>query len=100
MDKAKKSWPAPAGHGSSHDAFLRGQIGAWSPISMNMRKSKLYTKKLKEQEAAVNAGTDIAWGNPIRSYVLQPYQMVINTRLRFWVFVRGFSDDSRDGSRS
>lgn len=52
-------------------------------IAMNMLKSKLYAKKLKEQEESVNASqnkTDIAWGNQIRSYVLQPYQMVKDTR--------------------
>ncbi len=52
-------------------------------IAMNMLKSKLYAMKLKEQEEAANASqnkTDIAWGNQIRSYVLQPYQMVKDTR--------------------
>ena len=52
-------------------------------IAMNMLKSKLYAMKLKEQEDAANANTnktDIAWGNQIRSYVLQPYQMVKDTR--------------------
>lgn len=52
-------------------------------IAMNMLKSKLYAKKLKEQEESVNANqnkTDIAWGNQIRSYVLQPYQMVKDMR--------------------
>ncbi len=52
-------------------------------IAMNMLKSKLYALKLKEQEEAVSAGqnkTDIAWGNQIRSYVLQPYQLVKDTR--------------------
>jgi len=52
-------------------------------IAMNMLKSKLYAKKLKEQEESINANqnkTDIAWGNQIRSYVLQPYQMVKDMR--------------------
>lgn len=52
-------------------------------IAMNMLKSKLYALKLKEQEEATNAGNnkaDIAWGNQIRSYVLQPYQLVKDTR--------------------
>ena len=50
---------------------------------MNMLKSKLYAKKLKEQEEQINSShtkTDIAWGNQIRSYVLQPYQMVKDSR--------------------
>ncbi|MDR0942073.1 MAG: peptide chain release factor 2 [Holosporales bacterium] len=52
-------------------------------IAMSMLKSKLYAKKLKEQEELANASqtkTDIAWGNQIRSYVLQPYQMVKDAR--------------------
>lgn len=52
-------------------------------IAMNMLKSKLYAIKLKEQEEAVSAWqnkTDIAWGNQIRSYVLQPYQLIKDTR--------------------
>jgi peptide chain release factor 2 len=52
-------------------------------IAMNMLKAKIYAKKLKEQEEAANASqnkTDIAWGNQIRSYVLQPYQMVKDNR--------------------
>ncbi|MDR1391329.1 MAG: peptide chain release factor 2, partial [Holosporales bacterium] len=52
-------------------------------IAMNMLKSKLYAKKLKEQEEALSASqnkADISWGNQIRSYVLQPYQMVKDTR--------------------
>ncbi len=52
-------------------------------IAMNMLKSKLYALKLKEQEEAMNAGQDkpdIAWGNQIRSYVLQPYQLVKDNR--------------------
>jgi peptide chain release factor 2 len=52
-------------------------------IAMNMLKSKLYALKLKEQEDEIKASqnkTDIAWGNQIRSYVLQPYQMVKDTR--------------------
>ena len=52
-------------------------------IALNMLKSKLYALKLKEQEDAINANQvklDIAWGNQIRSYVLQPYQLVKDTR--------------------
>ncbi|GHT89384.1 peptide chain release factor 2 [Alphaproteobacteria bacterium] len=52
-------------------------------IAMNMLKAKLYAMKLKEQEAEANSAqqkTDIAWGNQIRSYVLQPYQLVKDTR--------------------
>ncbi len=52
--------------------------------AMNMLKSKLYALKLqeKEQNALDNSPgkTDIAWGHQIRSYVLQPYQMVKDAR--------------------
>ncbi|MDR1476164.1 MAG: peptide chain release factor 2 [Holosporales bacterium] len=52
-------------------------------IAMNMLRSKLYALKLKEQEEAYKSSqnkSDIAWGNQIRSYILQPYQMVKDTR--------------------
>ncbi|MDR0744713.1 MAG: peptide chain release factor 2 [Holosporales bacterium] len=52
-------------------------------IAMTMLRAKLYAKKLREQEAETKASqekTDISWGNQIRSYVLQPYQMVKDTR--------------------
>lgn len=52
--------------------------------AMNMLKAKLYALKLQEQRAEINKKqgekTDIGWGNQIRSYVLQPYQMVKDTR--------------------
>ncbi|MBQ9440962.1 MAG: peptide chain release factor 2 [Alphaproteobacteria bacterium] len=52
-------------------------------IAMQMLRAKLYAKKLQEQQAEANASinkTDISWGNQIRSYVLQPYQMVKDLR--------------------
>ena len=52
--------------------------------ALNMLKSKLYALKLREKEdqAMKNSAekTDIAWGHQIRSYVLQPYQMVKDSR--------------------
>lgn len=52
--------------------------------AMEMLKSKLYELELKKREdaaAAVEAEkSDIAWGHQIRSYVLQPYQMVKDAR--------------------
>ncbi len=50
----------------------------------NMLRSRLYEMELKRREdkaAADNAAkTDIGWGHQIRSYVLQPYQMVKDLR--------------------
>jgi peptide chain release factor 2 len=53
-------------------------------IAMGMLKARLYELELKKREAvtaATEAGkTDIGWGHQIRSYVLQPYQMVKDLR--------------------
>jgi peptide chain release factor 2 len=50
----------------------------------DMLRAKLYERELKKREAqaaAENAAeTDIGWGHQIRSYVLQPYQMVKDLR--------------------
>jgi peptide chain release factor 2 len=49
-----------------------------------MLRSRLYEVELEKREAAANAEaaskTDIGWGHQIRSYVLQPYQMVKDMR--------------------
>jgi peptide chain release factor 2 len=53
-------------------------------IAMNMLRARLYELELQKREAlsaATEAGkTDIGWGHQIRSYVLQPYQMVKDLR--------------------
>ena len=52
--------------------------------AMNMLKARLYEAELQSREADAEAErgekTDIGWGHQIRSYVLQPYQMVKDTR--------------------
>ncbi len=52
--------------------------------AMKMLKSRLYELELEKQDAerqaAYDARTDIGWGHQIRSYVLQPYQMVKDLR--------------------
>ncbi|GAB4342504.1 MAG: peptide chain release factor 2 [Candidatus Abyssubacteria bacterium] len=53
-------------------------------MAMKLLKAKLYDhyRKQREAELAVQRGKqeDIAWGSQIRSYVLQPYQMVKDHR--------------------
>ncbi len=52
--------------------------------AMAMLKARLYEQELERREAEANAAaaskTDIGWGHQIRSYVLQPYQMVKDLR--------------------
>ena len=53
-------------------------------IAMQMLKARLYELELKKREAIAEATeaskTDIGWGHQIRSYVLQPYQLVKDLR--------------------
>ncbi len=57
----------------------RNRAQAWQ-----MLRAKLYELELKKREAKAAADqaakTDIGWGHQIRSYVLQPYQMVKDLR--------------------
>lgn len=52
--------------------------------AMSMLKARLYEAELRRREDEANAvnaeKTDIGWGHQIRSYVLQPYQMVKDLR--------------------
>ena len=53
-------------------------------VAMNALRSRLYQMELDRRNAVVNAAHeskgDAGWGNQIRSYVLQPYQMVKDLR--------------------
>ena len=52
--------------------------------AMKMLKARLYEAELQKREekaqAEAEAKTEIGWGHQIRSYVLQPYQMVKDLR--------------------
>jgi len=56
---------------------------------MKVLKARLYDLRLKEQQAKLDhlggEKKDIAFGNQIRSYVLQPYQMIKDHRTKFQV---------------
>ena len=64
----------------------------------NMLRARLYERELENREAKANADaaskTDIGWGHQIRSYVLQPYQMVKDLRTGH---VSGSPSDVLDG---
>jgi peptide chain release factor 2 len=53
-------------------------------MAWDMLRAKLFEIEVKKREAKAEAEqaakTDIGWGHQIRSYVLQPYQMVKDLR--------------------
>ncbi|QUT05889.1 peptide chain release factor 2 [Sphingobium phenoxybenzoativorans] len=67
--------------------------------AMNMLKARMYEAELQKREAAASAEhsakSDIGWGHQIRSYVLQPYQMVKDLRTGV---VSSSPDDVLDGA--
>jgi peptide chain release factor 2 len=52
--------------------------------AMNMLRARLYEQEIERREAEANkiaeSKTEIGWGHQIRSYVLQPYQLVKDLR--------------------
>ena len=71
-------------------------------IAMKALKSRLYQLELDKRNAEVNAlheaKGDAGWGNQIRSYVLQPYQMVKDLRTNFETSdTKGVLDGDLDG---
>jgi peptide chain release factor 2 len=54
--------------------------------AMKVLMSRIYElekkKKMEKVEKLEDSKSDIAWGNQIRSYVLQPYRMIKDTRTR------------------
>ncbi|WP_170605263.1 peptide chain release factor 2 [Ruegeria arenilitoris] len=71
-------------------------------IAMKALKSRLYQQELDRRNAEINAAHeakgDAGWGNQIRSYVLQPYQMVKDLRTNFETSdTKGVLDGDLDG---
>ncbi|NRB04834.1 MAG: peptide chain release factor 2 [Rhodobacteraceae bacterium] len=71
-------------------------------IAMKALKSRLYQLELDRRSADINAAHeakgDAGWGNQIRSYVLQPYQMVKDLRTNFETSdTKGVLDGDLDG---
>ncbi|MCW9042340.1 MAG: peptide chain release factor 2 [Pseudopelagicola sp.] len=71
-------------------------------IAMKALKSRLYQLELDKRNAAINeaheAKGDAGWGNQIRSYVLQPYQMVKDLRTNHETSdTKGVLDGDLDG---
>ena len=80
-------WSLEGGHGptgivvqcQNQRSQHKNRATAWE-----MLRSRLYEAELKQREEAARAQEDskseIGWGHQIRSYVLQPYQLVKDLR--------------------
>jgi peptide chain release factor 2 len=71
-------------------------------IAMKALKSRLYQMEMDRRNAVINEAHenkgDAGWGNQIRSYVLQPYQMVKDLRTSFETSdTKGVLDGDLDG---
>jgi len=71
-------------------------------IAMKALKSRLYQMELERRHAEINAQHEAkgeaGWGNQIRSYVLQPYQMVKDLRTSYETSdTQGVLDGDLDG---
>jgi peptide chain release factor 2 len=71
-------------------------------IAMKALKSRLYQQELDRRNAAINEAHenkgDAGWGSQIRSYVLQPYQMVKDLRTSYETSdTKGVLDGDLDG---
>jgi peptide chain release factor 2 len=68
-------------------------------IALNMLKARMFEAEMRRREDAASAEhaskTDIGWGHQIRSYVLQPYQMVKDLRTGY---TSPSPDDVLDGA--
>jgi peptide chain release factor 2 len=68
-------------------------------IAMGMLKARMFEAEMRRREEAASAEhaskTDIGWGHQIRSYVLQPYQMVKDLRTGY---TSPAPDDVLDGA--
>jgi peptide chain release factor 2 len=56
---------------------------------MKMLRSRLYDEEIKKRQAATDkldeTKLDISFGSQVRSYVMQPYQMIKDHRTKFEV---------------
>ena len=68
---------------------------AWKMLRARLYELELREARGRRPQAIDDAKTDIGWGHQIRSYVLQPYQMVKD--LRTGVETSGTPDDVLDG---
>jgi len=57
----------------------KNRAQAWSMLKARLYELELQ-KREEESQAQHDAKTDIGWGHQIRSYVLQPYQMIKDLR--------------------